>query len=189
MDKPDLPTIAAEIYKLLEPLDRDVRDRALQAALVMLGGSFTPSHEKKSSNEQSEERADGPPLPPKVANWMRTNGLNHEQLNAVFHIDGGICEVLPAEALGKNGKEKTINAYVLAGVAAFLQSGEPRFDDKTARDVCRTMGCFNEGNHAYYLKGKGNVIAGSKDGGWMLTGPGLKLGADLIKYFTNENSK
>ena len=87
---------------------------------------------------------------------------------------------------GKNGKEKTINAYVLTGVSAFLQTGETKFDDKTARDVCKTMGCFNEGNHAYYLKGRGNVLGGSKDSGWTLTGPGLKLGAELIRNLAGE---
>ena len=86
-----------------------------------------------------------------------------------------------APAPRKTGKEKTINAYVLTGISAFVHTSEPKFDDKTARDVCRAMGVFSESNHAYYLKGKGNVLGGTKDSGWTLTTPGLKLGAEIVK--------
>src|SRR5262245_59372781 len=117
---------------------------------------------------------------------MRTYGITSAQLSHVFHLDGGTSEVIASEAPGKNGKEKTINAYVLTGISAFLQSGEAKFDDKTARDVCKLMGCFNEGNHAYYLKGKGNALGGTKDSGWTLTGPGLKSGAELVKALATQ---
>jgi hypothetical protein len=182
MTKPDLPAIATEIYKLLEPHEPDVRERAIKAAMVMLGGNLQiTAPDKPLSPEVPEEDADGPLLASKVKTWMRAHGITREQLGHVFHLDGGACEVLPSEAPGKNGKERTINAYVMTGISAFLQTGETRFDDKTARDACKAMGCFNEGNHAYYLKGRGNVLGGSKDAGWLLTGPGLKLGAELIK--------
>ncbi len=189
MTKADLPTIATELYKLLEPHEPDVRDRAIKAAMIMLGGNLqVTAPDKPLSPEVPGEDQDGPALAPKVKTWMRSHGITRGQLGEVFHLDDGACEMLPSEAPGKNGKEKTINAYVLTGVSAFLESGEAKFDDKTARDVCRTMGCFNEGNHAYYLKGKGNVLGGSKDSGWTLTGPGLKLGAELIKNLASEKS-
>jgi hypothetical protein len=187
MTKSDLPTIVTELYKLLEPHEPDVRERAIRAAMMMLGGNpQVTAPDKQLSAEAPEEEHDGPPLTPKAKSWMRGHGITREQLGHVFHLDGGACEVLPSEAPGKNGKEKTINAYVLTGVAAFLQTGEMKFDDKAARDVCKAMGCFNEGNHAYYLKGRGNVIGGTKDSGWTLTGPGLKVGADLIKKLVGE---
>lgn len=190
MTKPDLPTIATEIYKLLEPHEPDVRERAIKAAMVMLGDNLQVSApDKKFAPDLLEEDHSGPQLAAKVKGWMRAHGITREQLGFVFHLDGSACEVLPAESPGKNGKEKTINAYVLTGVSAFLQTGEPKFDDKTAREVCKTMGCLNEGNHAYYLKGKGNVLGGSKDSGWTLTGPGLKLGADLIKNLAGETAE
>jgi hypothetical protein len=188
MTKSDIPTIAAELYKLLEPLDPEVRERAIKATIVMLGDNFrVAGSDKSASTDIPEDDHDGPRLASKVRTWMRTHGIAREQLDHVFHLDGGVCEVLPSEAPGKNGKEKTINAYVLTGISAFLQTGETRFDDKTARDVCKAMGCFNEGNHAYYLKGRGNLIGGTKDAGWTLTGPGLKLGAELIKNLASGN--
>jgi hypothetical protein len=171
----------SDLYKLLEPHEPDVRHRAIKAAMVMLGGDAQAAAGTLLTIDEIDEEQGGPALHPKVKGWMRTHGITPEQLGNVFHLDGGASEVLPTEAPGKNGKEKTINAYVLTGISAFLQTGEAKFDDKTARDVCRAMGCFNEGNHAYYLKGRGNVIGGTKDSGWTLTGPGLKLGAELVK--------
>jgi hypothetical protein len=186
--KPDLPTLAIELYKVLEPHEPDVRERAIKAAMVMLGGNpSVTAPNKPTSRDLLGDDGDEPPLASRVKIWMRTNGITREQLGDVFHLDGGACEVLSSEAPGKNGKEKTINAYVLTGISAYLQNGEPKFDDKTARDVCRAMGCFNEGNHAYYLKGRGNVLGGSKDAGWTLTGPGLKAGAELIKNLAGKS--
>jgi hypothetical protein len=188
MAKPDLPTLATDLYKLLEPHEPDVRQRAIRAAMVMLGGDAQAAAAPLTVDETDEDQG-GPALSPKVKGWMRTYGITREQLGNVFHLDGGNSEVLPTEAPGKNGKEKTINAYVLTGILAFLQNGEAKFDDKTARDVCRAMGCLNEGNHAYYLKGRGNVLGGTKDAGWMLTGPGMKLGAELIKNLAGKKAE
>lgn len=183
MAKPDLPTIATELYKLLEPHEPDVRQRAIKAAMVMLGDAQAPLADTITS---LDDDGGGLALPTKVKVWMKANNLSREQLGQVLHLDGGSCEVLSSEPPGKTVKEKTINAYVLTGISAFVQTGEPKFDDKTARDVCRAMGVFNEGNHAYYLKGKGNVLGGTKDSGWTLTGPGLKLGAELIKQLAGQ---
>jgi hypothetical protein len=112
---------------------------------------------------------------------MKQNGVTEDNLSHVFHIDGGAAEVIAGEAPGKSDKEKTLNAFVLTGLAEFLQTGDPKFDDKAARALCKKLGCFGEGNHATYMKDRGNLLGGSKEGGWTLTGPGLKAGAELIK--------
>jgi hypothetical protein len=189
MTKPDLPAIATELYKILEPHEPDVRERAIRAAMIMLGGNpQLAAPDRPLTTESPGIDEVGSALSPKAKGWMRTYGVTREQLGHVFHLDGGVSEVLPSEAPGKNGKEKTINAYVLTGISALLQTGETRFDDKTAREICKAMGCFNEGNHAYYLKGRGNLLGGTKDAGWTLTGPGLKLGAELVRNMAGEKS-
>ena len=188
MTKTDLPTITIELYKLLEPHDADIRERAIKAVMVMLGGNLEVTAPDKKPSAESGEDEDGPALLPKVRAWMRTHAITREQVDHVFHLDGGVCEVLPSEAPGKNGKEQTINAYILTGISTFLQSGETRFDDKTARDVCKAMGCFNESNHAYYLKGRGNLLGGTKDAGWTLTGPSMKIGAELVRTLASDKN-
>jgi hypothetical protein len=92
--------------------------------------------------------------------------------------------VLGGSIPGKSSKEQTISAYILKGVAQLLATGEPTFDDKSARKLCEDLGCYNGPNHAVYMNKMGNSITGSKDKGWKLTAPGLKKGADLIKEMT-----
>jgi hypothetical protein len=36
------------------------------------------------------------------------------------------------------------------------------------------------------MKKPGNVLSGSKESGWTVTGPGMKTAAELIKGFTAE---
>jgi hypothetical protein len=69
----------------------------------------------------------------------------------------------------------------MAGIAKLLEAGDSSFDDKAARELCKSAGCFDNTNHSKYLGDKGNEFAGSKDKGWVLTAPGLKRGAALVK--------
>jgi len=119
---------------------------------------------------------------------MRQYQLTLSQIGQVFHIADGEISIIASTAPGKNSKEQTHNAYVLQGISCLLASGNPSFTDKDARKVCQDLGCFNRGNHATYMGDKGNVLAGSKDKGWSLTGPGLKQGADIVKELTKEGA-
>jgi hypothetical protein len=97
---------------------------------------------------------------------------------------GTSVNVLGGSIPGKSSKQQTISAYILKGVAQLLATGEPTFDDKSARKLCEDLGCYSVANHALYMNSMGNSITGSKDKGWKLTAPGLKKGADLIKEMT-----
>src|SRR5262245_2954866 len=181
----DITSSTTELYNLLEPLDPAQRTKVIKAALTLLGDDIDIEREK-SKTKKDEQEPGGDGLRAKARTWARTNSITEEQLHHVFHLDGGKVEVIAAEAPGKTGKQKTVNAYILTGLAQFLQTGEAKFDDKTARAVCKAMGCLDESNHAYNLKGKGNALSGSKDSGWTLTGPGLKAGAELVKGLAGE---
>jgi len=181
MAKTDASTVFTKLYELLEPLEPAVRKRAVKAAFALLGdeeADLEPENAKKKDDDGAD---DGSGLPRRVKTWMRSHSVSEDQLHQVFHIEKGKVELIAAESPGKNGKKRTINAYILTGLTQLLQSGEPKFDDKAARAVCKSLGCLDEGNHAYNLRGKGNMIGGSKDAGWTLTGPGLKSGAELVK--------
>ena len=180
MTKLDLPAVSTKLYELLEPLDPPMRKRAIKAVLTMLGDDDSDIEPDKTNKQKPDDGGDLD-LPAKARNWMKTYRVTQDQLDHVFHVENGVADVISAKAPGKNGKEKTINSYVLAGVAALLQSGEPKFDDKAGRAVAEKLGCYSSGNHATYMKDKGNVLSGSKEGGWSLTGPGLKAGADLVR--------
>jgi len=136
------------------------------------------------SADGSKGSAALPGLSTKAAAWIKQNGLTKSQLEHVFDIDGTSVNVLGGSIPGKSAKAQTISAYILKGVAQLLATGEPTFDDKSARKLCEDLGCYSSANHAVYMNSMGNTITGSKDKGWKLTAPGLKKGADLIKEMT-----
>lgn len=176
----DLKALVTGLFDLLEPAEPGERAKAIGAVLTMLGDDqIAPA--KKSPALGNDEEDDGSEYPVKARQWMKKFGVNDEQIAHVFHVEDGKSEVVAHEAPGSSTKQKTVNAYVLTGISQLLTSGEPKFDDKSARAVCKSLGCLDESNHSYNLKGKGNLFGGSKDTGWTLTGPGLKTGADLVK--------
>ncbi len=138
-------------------------------------------HTGSGTTEQGSLDEEDSPFHPKAKLWMQKYGVTAEHLNHVFHVENGSAEVITHQAPGATTKQQTINAFVITGIAQLLAKGEARFDDKMARAVCKAVGCFSESNHATYMKDKGNVLGGTKDSGWTLTGPGLKAGADLVK--------
>ncbi|NDA46124.1 MAG: hypothetical protein EBY21_02370 [Alphaproteobacteria bacterium] len=120
---------------------------------------------------------------------MHQYGVANDQLEQVFLFENGNFQLIAKNAPGSNGREKTINAFLLTGLGQFLTTGEAKFDDQVGRDACTLMGCFNAPNHANYItKGKGNYLSGSKKSGWTVTTPGLKLAADLVKGLANSEA-
>jgi hypothetical protein len=169
-----------KIVGILTPLVSEERQRVIKAALTLLGETFS-SPQKAQVNEEAEEKDTDIGLPARANSWAKQNGLTMQELEQVFHFDGGNVEFIASEVPGKNLKDKAHNAYVICGVQNFLTDGTSNFDDKTARKLCETQGFYNQANHAVYLKSIGNVVTGSKDKGWVLTSPGLKKAASIIK--------
>jgi hypothetical protein len=173
-----------QVVRVLAPLESEDRHSVIHASLVVL--------REKAGNISSLVRSkpdEGVPAAGDVPNrarlWMRQNDLNSDQLLQVFDVSDGVATVIASEVSGKNNAEKTVKAYVLTGLAALLASGEANFDDKAARALCESLGCYDSSNHTKYLKEKGNNFTGSKAGGWKLTAPGLKFGAVVIKELAN----
>jgi hypothetical protein len=174
--------VTSQVVDLLSPLESEDRQRVVRAAMMLLGES--PMVENKGTGGADPTGVGGEggsTIPQKALIWMKQNAVTMEQLQQAFHIDGGDAVVIAAEIPGANKKEKTLNAYVLAGISRLLSAGEPAFDDKSARALCVSSGCFDTSNHAATMKDKGNAFTGSKASGWTLTAPGLKQGADLVK--------
>jgi len=182
--------ITTKVVKMLAPLGSNERQQVVQASLTLLG---EPSVGSRSSEEPKSLYGDGRSgkglsrgtsgLPASANAWAEQNGITSEQLEEVFHADGGNVSVI-GNVPGKNTKAKTLNAYVLQGVVQLLASGAGNFDDKSARQLCQNQGCYNAANHAVYLGATGNILTGSKAKGWKLTAPGLKRGAELVKEMT-----
>jgi hypothetical protein len=180
MEKPKITETTTKIVELLEPFDAQERQRIVRASLTLLGdATISPaSGDIQTSSEPTAEEAN---VSNQAKIWMKQNHVSSDELELVFHMTDGKADVIVSEIPGKDGKAKTINAYMLKGLANFLTSGTPKFDDKSARFLCNRYGCYSAANHAVYIKGVGNKVTGSKDSGWTLTSPGLKYAAELVK--------
>ena len=182
MGKTKSSDIVGKIVDLLTPLSSEERRRVISASLTLLG-------ETKNEDPPIEDEDDETVTTSgKAKTWQKQNGITPKQLNEVFHHDNGKVDVIVGEMPGKNKKEKTLNAYVLAGIAQMMISGEPKFTDKDARALCSSAGCYDSPNHASTLKSKGNWFTGTKEKGWALTAPGLKHAASLVKNLASEQA-
>jgi hypothetical protein len=175
-----LTDIVATLVEELTPLGSDERHRAIQASLTLLGEAPIQAVGGTKSNEQHGAEEDVGEFSARSRIWMRQNSISPEELLQVFHVNEGEVEIIASEIPGKSNRDKVRNAYVLLGIARLISLGEAKFDDKSARALCASSGFYDKTNHMKYMKG-GNEFTGSKDKGWMLTAPGLKHGAEIIK--------
>jgi hypothetical protein len=183
MSEVKLSNVVSAVVDLLTPLSSEDRKRAVSAALMILGDapllpeSIGPREAQHPATESEGEFS----FPAQAKSWMRQYNITEEELQQVFQIEGGRAEIIVSDFAGHNDKERTHAAYALTGVANLLQTGNASFDDKPARQLCKTAGCYNKGNHARYMGDIGNLMMGTKDKGWTLTAPGKKYAAELIK--------
>jgi hypothetical protein len=178
----DIASTTTDLFKLLEPLEPELRKRAIKAALTMLGDDAAVTEAKpKGGGAADDVGEDIGDLNTKTRTWMRQNNLTAEQLSHSFQGTEIIAHQIP----GANKQEQTLNTYILTGVAQLVQTGEPRFSDDVARQACEQHGCYDANNHSRTInKKRGNAFSGSVKTGWQLTTPGLKTGSDLVKAIT-----
>jgi hypothetical protein len=168
-----------KIVEILTPLPSEERVRIIRAASALLGEVQLPAGD--GGGDLHADAGDLNDLSPRARTWMKQNTITLNELLQVFHMTKDGAEVIAAHIPGKNRKEQTYNAYILAGIAQLLHTGNPSFQDKPARALCESSGCYDRANHSIHLKNKGNEFTGTKERGWTLTAPGLKRGAELIK--------
>jgi hypothetical protein len=176
-----------KLVEVLNPLDFEGRQRAIKAALVLLGDvqsgvALSPDAEEGAKEQGGDERN----LSMRGRTWMRQNGISTVQLQQVFHTGKEGVEVI-ASVPGKSKKEQTYNAYILVGLGQLLFTGSATFQDKAARALCESSGCCDKANHSVHIRIRGNIFTGTKDKGWTLTEPGLRRAAEIVKVISSHN--
>ncbi len=180
MSSEDIPKTAAELFKLLSPLSAEDRQKVVRGALAMLGEP-TVVAAPYGGDSPGDEPSDLSDLGPRALRWLKKFSISPEQLEHVFHFDGGTVDLLDIEVPGNSKKSKTINSYLLVGAKQFLATDDPKFDDKSAMKYCKRVGCHDTANHALNRAALGNKVTGNKSSSFSLSTPGLKAAADVIK--------
>jgi hypothetical protein len=183
--EPNNPSVEAalKLVQLLAPLNPEERDRAIAAAKILLGHPTSATH-APASPPAPGVTLDSGSVSPKASAWMKKYSITQDQIDQVFAVDGGTIEVIASSMPGSSMRQKTVEAYVICGLKSFLQSGDPSFTDKEAREVCMRVGCYDTPNHSNYMKALGNLAAGSKESGWKLSNPGISKAAEIVKDLT-----
>jgi hypothetical protein len=181
MNQKPLTQAVANIVQELESFSSEDRHRIVKASMTLLGEAPTRLVHEEEDAELRQDQSEG--LPAKARNWMKQNSFNVEQISQVFHFGDEGAEII-ASIPGANKREQVRNAYVLCGIGRLLTSGETRFADKVARGICELGGFFDSTNHMKYMKG--SEFTGSREKGWVLTAPGLKLGVSLVAQLSKD---
>lgn len=168
----------AKIVEMLSPLASDERVRIVRAAMALLGEATETPAAQMHVEVPVDDMGN---FSQRAQIWMKQNSITTEHLDQVFHVSDGVAEVIAPQLPGKNKKEQTYSAYILAGLSQLLLTGDASFGDKEARALCERAGCYDSANHSVTLRNRGNEFTGSKERGWTLTAPGLKRAAEIIK--------
>ncbi len=175
-----------KLVALLEPLPPEGRERAISAAMILLGAS-SPSLPYARTSAGDDQIKHGEGISAKALVWMQRSSIMRNQLEQVFSIEEDAVHVIARKVPGKSKREQTLEAYLLCGLQSYLRTGEPAFADNDARDLCERMGCFDGGNHSNFTKAFGNLIHGSKSAGWKVTNPGLDRASQIVRELAGDN--
>jgi hypothetical protein len=171
-----------KLVDLLVGLNSEERKRAISAAMTLLGDSpvatSTAGASMPRGGREYAEAGDG--ISAKAVAWMTKSQITREQLEHVFSIDEKSIDVIAHKMPGDSKRKQTAEAYVIAGLMAYIQTGDLQFTDDAARDVCRKVACYDQANHANYMKAFANWIGGNKNS-WKLSNPGLTKAAEIVK--------
>ncbi|WP_342740486.1 hypothetical protein [Bradyrhizobium sp. B117] len=93
---------------LLEPIDPAERNKAVKAALTMLGDDAAVADQRGSgkggAGDDDDDGDDNSEFNPKVRTWMSRNKVTAEEIAHVFHVDGEAVDVIVDTVPGKNEK-------------------------------------------------------------------------------------
>lgn len=185
------PEVLAKLITLLDPLSDEDRSRTVRAALTFLGSDLLDLQAgSRNGPPAGPGGGDGGNGGPSQAadRWMKQNSLTGEMVEAVFHARDGAVKIIAAHVPGGSKREKAKNCYLICGVRALLATGEPRFADEEVRELCRSQGCYDNTNHSKTYANFGNQITGTAGTGFVLTSPGCRAAADVVRLLASESA-
>jgi len=173
--------VTTSVFTLLDPLSKEDRQRVVKAVFALLGespagigglagatgGNVDLGHDEKF-------------VGPKARQWLLRHQLSRDKLEHAFYFQDGHVDIHLNTMPGASRKEQTANCYLLVGAKAFLESDQPQFSDSDAIALCKHTQAYDKNNHTTNRGSIGNMMTGTRQDGYALTGPGLKAAAELL---------
>src|SRR2546429_2972107 len=108
MEGENIAETMTKMVALLEPLERDVRRRVIQATLTLLGdeGSSISGGTRAGVREDQPEGK----FPRRAESWIRQHDLSEDELNHVFHVDGDHVGIVASRVAGATNKRRELIA-------------------------------------------------------------------------------
>lgn len=184
------------VYAALKELEPEVQARVLNvvAAKLKLASPTAQQRHKVADttneadedeaddNENATEETDG--ISPAAKRWLTRNGLQPNQISAIFSIGGDEIDLIAGAVPGKSKAKKMYNVFLLKGVAAYLGTGAARFTHEQVKEACLHYDAFDAANFATHVKDFSSEVSGSKETGYTLNARGLAAATKLVKAMT-----
>jgi len=106
-----------------------------------------------------------------------------EQWQKVFHFDGTAYSIIVSDLNEKTASKKQMKLALLLGVKALLEggeSGEGIIEKGQLVELCKQYAAYDSANFTTYMRRNKNLFL-PKGNNWILTKPGQKQAAEVIK--------
>jgi len=189
------------VYAAVRDLEQDAQTRVLSYVAMKLKINFASFDDKrlrvqlgepdptntltKEGSTGTDESADEfGSISPVAKRWMSRNGLQAEQLSALFSLGVDEIDLVAKTVPGENKKERMRNVFLLKGIAAYLATGAARFTHEQIKETCLHYDAFDATNFATYLRQLSSEVSGSRSAGYTLTARGITSATEVVKSMT-----
>lgn len=118
-------------------------------------------------------------ISPVAQKWMRRNGLQAENLTAIFSLGGDEIDLVAKKVPGRSVRAHCV--LLLTGIAAYLGGGAARFTHEKAKETCIQYDPFDNTNFSKHIKEFAAEVAGNKESGYGLTARGHASATNLVR--------
>jgi hypothetical protein len=148
----------------------------------------TAADEPAAEEVDDEPNGDLEGVSPVPKKWIVRNGLQPQQLSAIFSIGSDEIDLVADSVPGKNKTDRLHNVFLLKGIAAYLATGAARFTHEAVKETCLHYDAFDATNFARSFQSFSSEVSGTRESGYTLNPRGLARATDLLKSMVYSKS-
>lgn len=107
-------------------------------------------------------------------------GISEDEWTRLFHFDGTSYAIIASDLKEKATSKKQVKLALLLGVKGLIETGQATILKESLIDICKEYAVHDSSNFSAHMKKQKNLFS-QKGTGWVLTVPGQKQAAEVIK--------